>query len=219
MKKYLAALICLPAFLGFAHASTITVFDSLGGTGETSLAFVYQAVPGTDYYSSLYASFSTVNPSFMLGDVKVNLMLTAPAAAGAGLDISLYRNSGTATPGSWMSLLGTISDSSLTTTPANYDFPVSPLALSPGRYWIGISSFDNSTAAWGVTYDTSGAGVMNEYFGDPNPNDKYFPNVGSNYSVALKMDVNGADVPEPSTILLGAIGLAMLAAYRRRVVS
>src|ERR1019366_10083937 len=41
-----------------------------------------------------------------------------------------------------------ISDTSLTGTPANYDFPVSPIALAPGRYWVGISTSDNSTAAW-----------------------------------------------------------------------
>jgi len=129
------------------------------------------------------------------------------------LNPASIRISGTA-PGTLVGSLGTIADASLGPQRPTTIFPSLTLLLSPLRYWVGISSVDDSSAAWSMAKDISGAGVLNEYYGDTA--DGYYANNYSGYPYAFRMDVAGADAPEPSTILLGAFGLALLAAYRRR---
>jgi len=199
------------ACLSFAHASPITtVFDNLGGANTYDGAIVY-----APYYYAVYASFTTLDPEFVLDDVKADLLLVGSPTG--MLDIALYSDSANA-PGSLLESIGTIDDSSLTATPAIYDFPVSPITLAPGEYWFGITSAgsptDNSDAAWVMTNDLSG-GVGSQYYYESWDHTLSNSKIG----LALKMDVSGYDAPEPSTILFGAIGLAMLAAYRRRVAS
>jgi len=164
----------------------------------------------------VYGSFSVFSTDFSLESVDVALLATKPTDGGS-LNLGLYTDSGTA-PGTLVGSLGTIADASLGTTTSDYDFSLAnPLALAPGRYWVGISSVDDSSAAWSMAKDISGAGVLNEYYGDTA--DGYYANNYSGYPYAFRMDVAGADAPEPSTILLGAFGLALLAAYRRRAVA
>jgi hypothetical protein len=216
MKNFFVSLICLPAFFSLAHASPITVFDSLPGdnfyTGYT--------IANSPYYTSVAASFSILSTdSLMLDDVEVTLLASNPKDGGM-LNVGLYSDSSTS-PNTLLDSLGTINDSSLTTSPAEYAIPVTPFSLASGRYWIVISSSDGSSAAWGMTDIMTGAGVSSGYFGDPY--DGYVLNSNTGYGapfnqVAFEMQVDGL-TPEPSTILFGAIGLAMLAAYRRRVAS
>ena len=216
MKKFFVSLICLPAFFSLAHASPITVFDSLPGDN----VYTGYTISNLPYYTSVAASFSTLAVgSLMLDNVEVTLLASKPNDGGM-LTVGLYADSSTS-PGALLDSLGTINDSSLTTSPADYAFPVTPFPLASGRYWIVISSSNGSSAAWSMTDIMTGVGVSSGYFGDPY--DKYVPNSNTGYGdpfnqVAFEMQVDGF-TPEPSTILLGAIGLAMLAAYRRRVAS
>jgi hypothetical protein len=214
MKNFFVSLICLPAFFSLAHASPVTVFDSLPGDNY----YTGYTISNLPYYTSAAASFSTLN-GFTLDNVEVTLLASNPNDGGM-LNVGVYADSSTS-PGALLDSLGTIEDSSLTTSPAEYAIPVTPFPLATGRYWIVISSSDSSSAAWSMTDIVTGAGVSSEYFGDPF--DGYVLNSNTGYpapfnQVAFEMQVDGI-APEPSTILFGAIGLAMLAAYRRRVAS
>ena len=213
MKKFFVSLVCLPAFFSLAHASPVTAFDSLPGDNY----YTGYTISNLPYYTSVAASFSTLNAD--LDNVEVNLLASNPNDGGM-LSVGVYADSSTS-PGALLDSLGTIKDSSLTTSPADYAIPVPPFPLASGRYWIVISSSDGSSAAWNMTDITTGTGVSSEYFGDPF--DGYVLNSSTGYGapfnqVAFEMQVDGF-TPEPSTILFGAIGLAMLAAYRRRVAS
>ena len=82
-------------------------------------------------------SFST-GAAGTLGDVKLLLLATTPGDGGA-ITVNLLSDSSTS-PGSVIEPLGTISDSSLSTSYSTQDvsgFP--PVALSAGtRYWIQL---------------------------------------------------------------------------------
>ncbi len=211
MKKLLATLICLPAFFGFAYANTITVFDSITNPPSST------DYTGSVVQTSVYSSFSTVNPDFVVTDIQ--LLLNAPASpppTGA-LHIGIYSDSMTSPAGQLYSL-GTLTDTSIASSlTGDFDFIGGFLLDTPGRYWIGVSSVGTTTttAAWDVTYETGGTGVSSEYWNVP----VYGTFANTDYDWTYQMQVSGFQAPEPSTILLGAIGLAMLAAYRRRVAS
>jgi MYXO-CTERM domain-containing protein len=207
MKRLVTMLVCLPAFFSLAHASPITLFDSLADSADYVNPLIFQP-----FYTGVDNSFSTGGNEFIMTNVEVPLELTGIPTNGE-FTVALYSDLAT-TPGSELALLGTMSDTSLTDTLTDYNFPTS-IDLAPHtRYWIGISSSlaFPSVAGWGFTFSPSGPGVLPEFVGYP----------GAGYSIsqnsqAFLMDVTGSNAPEPSTVLLGVIGLAMLAAYRRRV--
>jgi hypothetical protein len=67
MKNVVAMLILELACLSFAHASPITtVFDNLGGANTYDGAIVY-----APYYYAVYASFTTLDPEFVLAPLPV----------------------------------------------------------------------------------------------------------------------------------------------------
>lgn len=159
-----------------------------------------------------FQSFSNGAGSFSLTDVKV--VLNGNNTGSGSLSVSLLSDSSTS-PGGLLDPIGSLSDSSLI---ANcnciYDFPVLPFALTANtRYWIALSSSNNSTANWSLEGPFLGqpldVGVTGEFIGDSG-------NVMGDHGEAFQMKVTVAattvpsGVPEPSAALLFATGLGAL---------
>jgi MYXO-CTERM domain-containing protein len=200
-----------------AHASPITLFDTIDGVTNAGTLLDYQA----GYFSEAFSSFSTVNSPFVLQDVALEL---GPGASDAGmLDIYLYADTGSIAPNlATATLLGTISDSTIFTDGLEvYNFAADIGLQADTRYWIGVSALGNalvpSTARWGyiegVPSVDSAIGASGEYNYDAY--DGTYANTAYG-GLANQMIVSGNDVPEPATSLLGALGLGALAFLRRR---
>jgi len=217
MKKCLLVLSCWSALLPLAHASPITLFDTIDGVTSAGTLLNYQA----GYYSDVDSSFSTLNSPFILQGVALEL---GPGANDAGvLDIYLYSDTGSLAPDlSTAIFLGSISDSTLFTDGVGvYNFATDVGLQADTRYWIGVDALGNeavpSTSRWGYV-DTSLTGTIGaaaEYNWDQY--DATYGNVTVAYGVLTnQMTLTGADTPEPATSLLGALGLGALAFLRRR---
>src|SRR5664280_139974 len=100
MKKCLLVLSCWSALLPLAHASPITLFDTIDGVTSAGMVQNYQA----GYYSIAFSSFSTGNSPFVLQNVALEL---GPGANDAGiLDIYLYSDTGSIAPDLSIAWLG-----------------------------------------------------------------------------------------------------------------
>jgi hypothetical protein len=208
MKKLLMT-VTLSAFFGLAaHANPITtLFNSLGDAVDNPP--IIGTIAGN---GGLWASFSTLSSPYLLNDVMVDLQVSAPSSG--VLDVELYADDPGVGVGTELDLLGTINDSSLTTSAATYSFTDFDISLNADtRYWIGITSVGNEdTAYWDTTEVLDGPEVSTEYVGGPGWEDL---NAAEDNLYAQSMEIDST--PEPSTILLGVIGIAMLVAFRRRV--
>jgi len=162
------------------------IYDNLG-----SLNAGADPVVGLPLFGPLADSFSTGSAGFNLADVKV-LISGAPSAG--FISVALYSDNSTS-PGTLLRTVGSLSDNALPSSLSAVDFPLaSSYALAPNtRYWLMLSSTDNSTAAWGYSFDLQATGVAGEYFANQLP-----------------------VVPLPGAILLFGPGIAGLAVARRR---
>ena len=118
---------------------------------------------GVDYQGPRYNSFSTGSSPVTLTDVKLNLdLLDGPRGS---MTVGLYSDS-SHTPGTLLTVIGTLDDHLIAEHGGVSDFPVSPgFALTANtRYWIGVSTSNASLAGWATTEDTAGTGnIGNEY--------------------------------------------------------
>jgi len=193
------------ALAAAAHAGV--VYDNTeavsGGADPVSLSYGY---PGS-FFNGLYDSFSTGATGGVLADLK--LLLTGTPDEGS-IDIALYSDSSTS-PGTEIADFGTLDDSSLSTSEELYDIPTGDPSLAPDtRYWIGLtdnSASGFSSAFWEWSADTSGAGVEDEYYANPDGVFANDPNGPYQMSVVVS--------PEPTTWTLLLAGWPILA-FRRR---
>jgi hypothetical protein len=212
-KKLLLGLALLP--VGF-DAAADTLYDSL--SAATAISAGYNLVSGANF-GPLADSFSTGSNPFSLTDVQLALTVDDPSTTGT-VTVSLLSDS-SSSPGTTIATLGTINDSALSAyTPATVDFSqASAIDLAANtRYWVEVSSTDDSSAGWSYTTDTTGVGVASEY----NANSFQVYNNSGDPSLALindpyQLQVNGvAAVPLPGAAWLFASAVAGLAALRRR---
>ena len=195
-----ASLVC-------SAANAAVLYDSLNATSSS--------FDPIGFLGPLADSFSTSASGFKLSSLALKLDATTPTD-GTGFNIELLSDNSTS-PGSLLTTIANVADSSLTNSLSNYTFNLaSPFLLSANtRYWIeaidvpGVNGGPTS-ANWSVTFDTSGVGVANEFY---LTNGSVIPNSGGPYQMLIG---SAASVPEPLTISLFGAGLAGAIAMRRR---
>jgi hypothetical protein len=192
-----------------AHATTL--YNNLAGTSG-----------GSDLFSGggfTADSFSTGNSPFLLTSVTLDLRLDpvfGNPADGGIVTVTLNSDKpaapgsvpNTLGPGLVLDMIGTIDDSALTFSSADYTLTTDFALIADTRYWIELTSPGGiSTANWNWSDDPSATGVTGEYYAN-------LAGVGA--FGLYQMDVEGMVTPEPSSLLLLGSGLMMLAAPLRR---
>ncbi len=186
------------------------IYDNISpSTGATSGGSA--SISSSDH-GPLADSFSTGAGSSMLTDLKL-LVAAATPTDGDSFNVLLLSDSSTS-PGSVLTTLRTVSDSSLTTTLSTVDIMLStPYLLAANtRYWIELSSLSTS-GVWSFTTTNVGIGVANEYnfyAGSVSANSAFTP-------YQMTVTTSAVPVPEPSSLGLCAIGIAVLAIARRHL--
>ncbi len=199
-----ALLACFLCLAGAANAAVI--YDSLSPPNVGA-----DPVSG---FGPLADSFSTGLTGFNLADVQLLLGLSPNEAPLGSVSVDLYNDSNTSPVGSSLIIhIGTVSDSALSSSLSIVDVALSsPYALAANtRYWLTLSTNNNSVALWGWESDATGTGVALEYFAN-NTGTGVYPNVDGAYQMAL----SGTAVPLPSAMLFFGPGLVGLAVLRRR---
>jgi hypothetical protein len=200
------ALAVVACALCLCQAARGDLYNSLGGaSGGTD---------PTSGFGPLANSFVTNGTPVALTDVK--LLLTNGGDPGHGtVAVSLLGDAHNH-PGAVLANLGTINDTSLTSSLSVIDLSVSlPHELAANtRYWIELTG-SHSTAQWSWTMDTSGPGVSRGFFS--NRAGVFGPSNGP-----YQMGINpGTPAPEPSSLLAmgigGVCGLGVLIRRSRRV--
>jgi hypothetical protein len=158
-------------------------------------------------YGPLADSFSTGASVENLTDVQLLLTSLGDQPTGS-FTVSLYSDNA-ATPGSLLADLATYNDSVLSSSSAIVDTTVSGIVLAANtRNWIELSTTSNSVAEW--VYTAAANSTDNEL--NANINGVSFNNAIPPYQMA----VTAAPVPVPSAISLMGLGIAGLAALRRK---
>jgi hypothetical protein len=214
------------AFLAVsAFGQQVVVYNSSGNTPD-----------GADRVAiaePLGGSFTNPSASTLV-DVKITLANTDLSAGGGGADakykhppmarlrprapalgsitVALYSSTAGNPPAplSQIAVLGTLNDTSLTSSPTVYDFPVPNIPLAAGtRYWIRLSTSNSNIAYWAWGPD-AGTGVTTEYFyngtgAHPNSGEPFLMEVTVGPAVSL--------APVPPSLMLVLIGLGGIGFY------
>lgn len=166
-------------------------------------------------------SFSTGSSPFSLTSVTVELqtgslqalVANAFSSPDGSVTMTLLSNAAGPTPGAVLDTIGTLSDSSVTSSLADYTFTLAtPYTLAANTtYWIELTSDDGSSIFWSYSFDTSGTGVGDQYYID-------ILGVEPNSDGPYQMAVNGnfAQVPEPGVLLMLAAGIGAILLLKSR---
>ncbi len=191
--------------------SADVVYDNTGATSD-GVDCVATGLTCNTFSPSgnLYDSFTTGSAGEL---IDLELVLTGDNTSSGAVEAGLYADNAT-TPGTLISVLGDVNDSTLSSTPTIYDVTLTanPLLAADTRYWIGLSG--TTTAGWSWSFDTSGVGVASEFFANPGGT---FDNSLGPYQMSVS--VNPSAVPEPSSALfvLAAIGAVALISRTRKL--
>ena len=198
MKLSLAATVALTALVLGAGARAEVLYDNLGAV-----------TTGTDPvlgFGPLADSFSTGSQALTFNSVTI---LIDGNPAGTGLTgITLNADNGTS-PGAVIAG-GAFPDSftSATLMPLTATGSISLAANT--RYWIELTSLDNSSVNWAWSFDTSGVGVAGEFFSNQTG---VHPNTGGPYQMEV---IGTSSVPEPATWAMMLVGFGGLGVFMRR---
>lgn len=199
------------ALLAVKPATATPIYNNLNSPPNHGVALSADGGPGP-----LADSFSTGSAGYSLASVALNLYLY-DAAEGYDITIDLLADNATS-PDTLLTNIGTINDTALTESPANYVFNLATsYALAANtRYWIEVSA-GSGTSAWMMSNDQTAPGVAGEYSyigGTVSPtSDGAFQMELSDAPINL---TNNVDEPGKPLVLvaLGALGLLWLG--RRR---
>jgi hypothetical protein len=197
------ALALLSLTVAPAPAAAGTIYDnSTQLSGGTALVTSADNGPLAD-------SFSTGATDVSLTDVQLLIGADNPSDGGS-FTVDLLSDSSTS-PGSVLDTIGTINDSSLTTSLGLVDVALTtPYALTADtRYWIELSG-DPTSAFWAFTASNTGTGVAGEYnyyAGLVKANDTFTP---------YQMQVNVSPEPASWTLMI-VFGIASGLRLRRFV--
>jgi len=196
--KLLQLLFLAGAFASALGADTI-IYDNIG---ESSAG-----ADGVDFAGPLYNSFTSVTAGQI---TDLQLILSGDDTSSDAVEVGLYADNST-TPGELMAILGGVDDSDYSDTSAVYDITLTayPPLTDDTLYWIGLSG--PSSAEWYYDFDANGIGVAAEFFSNQTG---VYPNYYDPYQMSVTEGVSVA--PEPSSILLIATGLGVVALLRRR---
>ena len=205
--RILSAAFAVLAVLGSAQMGNATIlFDNMAGAvaGSFPLATI----------SPLYDSFSTGLNSGTLSLLELSLF-TVSSPDGNSIDVGLYADSGATTPGALITSLGTVNDSDLGEDQFNALITVgltsTPVLSAGTRYWIGLTTTNNSSGNWNFSHDDTGIGVSGEYNSNPCCT---LPNT---LTAADQMRVDltpGTPSPDPATLTMAGSGLLMVGLRR-----
>lgn len=162
---------------------------------------------GVDFAGPLDDSFTSGAAGQITG---LQLILSGDDTSHGAVEVGLFADH-SAAPGNLIAAVGSVSDSALSIAPAVYNIALiayPPLAADT-RYWIGLSG--TTTANWFYIADSSGIGVTGELFSNQMG---IFTNDNGPYQVSVTEGVSSA--PEPSSLVLIAVGAGLLAVARLR---
>jgi hypothetical protein len=198
--RFLQLLFLAGALASALNADTIT-YNNLS---ESSAG-----ADGVDFVGPLYDSF-TAAAAGQISDLQLILSGDGDSTASGAVQVDLFADN-SATPGGLIAALGSVNDSALSNVPAIYNITLTahPLLTGNTRYWIGLTG--TTMAEWYYDYDSSGKGVADEYFSNQMG---VFSSYYDPYQMSVTEGVSAA--PEPSSGLLIAIGVSLLALARLR---
>ena len=201
-------LFCLMASFVGRIASAQTIYDSIGGAenGGDPLNAATGAGP-------LLADRFIASGVVSLSAVTLNLELSAGGVPTGSASLDLFSDAGAAGPGSLLQHIGTINDTTLTSSFALYTVTdASPYALTPGTaYYIGLTDAGSS----GVLGNTVDASVLARP--DVAAGGLYYNNGGVQANSGGPYEIRVSAVPEPGSLaLLAGMSLTGAAFLRRR---
>lgn len=174
------------------------------------------ASSGSDLEASLSPNYNSFT-SAAFEQILIGLELALSGPGGTGIiNIGLYNDSNTS-PGTLVTTLGTINDSSIISGVNDYSLSLNsnPVLAPSTRYWIGLLD-TTGTEGWSYSIDISGTGVAGQYWKSAGTS-AVIANGNTIDTAPYQMLVTTSPVPEPTTLALtGFGGLTALVIARRR---